>query len=64
METEHQGDLGLTNCQVYSEVEPFEGWKHKKGLMGILLIFDVYSEVEPFEGWKLATVVGCCQHQA
>ena len=43
-----------TGCgAVYSEVEPFEGWKREGFLCFLALSLEVYSEVEPFEGWKL-----------
>ena len=40
-------------AEVYSEVEPFEGWKREGFLCFLALSLEVYSEVEPFEGWKL-----------
>jgi len=46
--------LGISSpSKVYSEVEPFEGWKPDFKLIKIALRVFVYSEVEPFEGWKL-----------
>ena|GEM_PF-6141631 len=44
---------------VYSEVEPFEGWKLPSEVEDIFL-GKVYSEVEPFEGWKLE--IAKCNH--
>ena len=43
---------------VYSEVEPFEGWKQLPTGCGHCRNRHVYSEVEPFEGWKHAIGTG------
>ena len=42
----------VTSSLVYSEVEPFEGWKLRAGRQSDDHGHAVYSEVEPFEeGW-------------
>ncbi len=43
---------GLAWLPVYSEVEPFEGWKLNHASKIPKASQPVYSEVEPFEGWK------------
>ena len=48
---------------VYSEVEPFEGWKRKTPEALVVRFTLVYSEVEPFEGWKQASDCQTGEHR-
>ncbi len=47
----------MSKKRVYSEVEPFEGWKQCDFVARDTAVY-VYSEVEPFEGWKLFCAYG------